>query len=73
MGLPSPYFFTAAPMLAAPLILSSRVAFMKSVRPPMKPLARSAPCRMAAERNISCTSMAALAWATAFTLKAPWA
>ena len=41
--------------------LSSRVPLAKSVRPPMKALARSAPCKMAAERNISWTSMTALA------------
>ena len=73
MGLSAANFFTASAMLRAPFFLSSRVPFWKSTRPPMKALARSAPCRMAGERNISCTAMTASAWATALTLKAPWA
>ena len=73
MGESAPYFFTAAAMFRAPFFLSSRVPWAKSTRPPMKALARSAPWRMAGERKVSCISMTALAWATAFTLKAPWA
>ena len=73
MGEFSPYFFTALAMFRAPFFLSSSVPLVKSVRPPIKALARSAPCRMAGERKVSCISMTALAWATALTLNAPWA
>ena len=73
MGLSSPKRRTASPMLRAPAILSSAVPLAKSARPPMKALARSAPCRIAGLRKVSLISITALAWHTALTLNAPWA